>query len=136
MATRTPAAVWVGRVISTLVGLMFVMSGVMKLVGGKQLEEGFTHLGLPLSLRVPLAILELTCAVIYLVPPTAVLGAILLTGYLGGAMLTHLRVGEPVYTHVAMGVALWVAVALRDGRLWRLLPVRRPAVAPVSSAHG
>lgn len=136
MATRTTAAVWVGRVMSVLIGLLFLMSAGMKFAGGPQMEEGMKHAGLPASIVLPLAILELACAVIYLVPPTAVLGAILLTGYLGGAILTHVRIGEPIYTHVAIGVALWVAIALRDGRLWRLIPVRRPVAAVGPAAHG
>lgn len=125
MAKRGRAAVWVGRVISTVVGLMFVMSAVMKFVGGDDVEKGMSAMGLPSSLLLPLAVLELTCAVIYLVPATTVLGAILLTGYLGGAILTHWRVSDVFYTHIVLGVLLWLGVALRDDRLWKLIPVRR-----------
>lgn len=71
---------WTGRVISGIVGALFVMAAAGKLVGGEMLDEGFTKLGLPLAMATPLAILQLTCAVIYLIPQTAVLGAILLAG--------------------------------------------------------
>src|SRR5687767_15625108 len=124
MAKGGKATVWTGRVISTVVGLMFAASAAMKFVGGPDLEKGMSDMGLPSSLLLPLAVLELTCAVIYLVPATTVLGAILLTGYLGGAILTHWRVGDVFYTHVVLGVLLWLGVALRDDRLWKLIPVK------------
>ena len=75
--------VWVGRGISALVSLIFVISAVMKLVGGAEVKQGIAHLGLPESMLTPLSILELACAVVYLIPATSVLGAILLTGYIG-----------------------------------------------------
>jgi hypothetical protein len=83
------------------------------------------HLQLPDSMVLPLGILELFCVVVYAVPRTAVLGAILLTGYVGGAMLTHLRIGEPVYMHVVLGLLLWLGLFLREPRLRDLLPLRR-----------
>jgi hypothetical protein len=92
--TTTPARriwVWAGRVISGLVALVFAMSAFMKLKGGPELAQGMAHLGLPDSLVMPLAILEISCVVIYLIPPTSVLGAILLTGYIGGAILSSSR---------------------------------------------
>ena len=93
--------VWVGRVISALVSFLFAMSAVMKLRGGPEVVEGMAHLGLPESLIMPLAILEISCVAIYAIPVTAVLGAILLTGYIGGAILTHLRVGDPFFMQIA-----------------------------------
>ena len=83
--------VWTGRVISILASLVFIMSGFMKLKGGPQVTEGMGHLGLAESMLVPLAILELTCVAVYLIPATSVLGAVLLTGYMGGAICTHWR---------------------------------------------
>jgi hypothetical protein len=117
--------VWTGRVISVLVSLLFLFSAFMKLKGGPELEQGMAQLGLPMSLVVPLAILELTCVAVYLIPPTAVLGAVLLTGYLGGAICTHLRVGDPVVVHVILGGLIWLGIYLREERLWTLLPLRR-----------
>ena len=77
-------AVWVRRAISVLVSRIFVISAVMKLVGGAEVKEGIKHLGLPESMLTPLSILDLACAVVYLIPPTSILGAILLTGSIGG----------------------------------------------------
>ena len=116
---------WTGRVISILPALMLIMSGVMKLLKPAAVVEGMTKLGWPERLAVPLGILELTCVVLYLVPQTAVLGAILLTGYLGGAIATHVRIGEPFITILPLGIALWGGLFLRDPRLRVLIPLRR-----------
>src|SRR5262245_8763522 len=87
---------WIGRIMSALPVLLLLSSGVMKLMKPTFVLEGFKYLGLPEHLAIGIGFLELTCTVIYVIPRTAVIGAILLTGYLGGAILTHLRVGEPV----------------------------------------
>ena len=126
MVTASGRTMWAGRTISVLASLVFLMSAVMKLVGGPALEQGMAHLGIPLSLAVPLAILEISCVVVYLVPATAVLGAILLTGYMGGAICTHLRVGDPFYVQIALGVLVWLGLYLREGRLKGLVPLRTP----------
>ena len=97
----------------------------MKLMKTPQVIEGMNHLGIPISLLTGLGVLEITCFVIYLIPKTAVLGSILLTGYLGGAILTHLRVGEPVYVQVSMGIVVWLGIYLRDSRLHQILPLRK-----------
>jgi len=76
--------VWGGRATSVLVSLIFVIRALMKLVGGAEVKEGIKHLGLPESMRTPLSILDLACAVVYLIPPTSILGAILLSGSIGG----------------------------------------------------
>lgn len=122
--TTPTAAKWTGRVLSGLVGMAFLASALGKFVGGAGLEEGFAHLGLPMELQYPLAILELVIAIIYLVPQTAVLGAILLTGYIGGAICTHWRVGDLFIVQVIIGVLVWLGVFLRDRRLWALMPLR------------
>jgi hypothetical protein len=98
----------------------------MKLKGGPELTKGFAHLGLPESMMMPLAILELSCVVVYLIPPASVLGAILLAGYLGGAICTHWRVGDPFYLQIVIGLLVWLGLYLRDPRLMRLLPLRTP----------
>ncbi len=116
--------VWVGRGISLLVSLAFLMSGVMKLKGGEELTKGMAHLGLPDSMVLPLAFLELSCAVIYMIPATAVLGAVLLAGYMGGAICTHWRVGDPFITQIVLGVLVWLGLYLREDRLRGLLPLR------------
>ena len=117
--------VWVGRGITVLAALLFVFSAVMKLVGGPEVKEGIKHLGLPESMLTPLSILELACAVVYLIPATSVLGAILLTGYIGGAICTHWRVGDPFFIQAALGIFVWLGIYLREERLKALLPVRR-----------
>jgi hypothetical protein len=104
---------------------MLLMSGVMKVVQPAFVLEGFRHLGIPEDLALGIGILELVCTIIYLIPRTAVIGAILLTGYLGGAILTHLRVGEPVFMQVIFGVLIWGGLYLRDPRLRALIPLRR-----------
>jgi len=116
--------VWVGRGISILVSLLFAMSALMKLRGGPEVIQGMAHLGLPESLIVPLAILEISCVVIYAIPATSVLGAILLTGYIGGAICTHLRVGDPFFMQIAIGIFVWLGLYLREDRLKGLLPLR------------
>ena len=116
--------VWVGRGISVLVSLVFLMSAFMKLKGGAEVMQGMAHLGLPESLILPLAILEISCVVIYLIPATSVLGAILLTGYIGGAICTHVRVGDPFFIQIALGIVVWLGLYLRENRLKALIPLR------------
>lgn len=125
MQTMNRRIVWTGRVLSVLAALVFLMSAVMKLVGGAEVAQGFEHLGLPESMRVPLAILEIACAVVYLIPRTSVTGAVLLAGYLGGAILTHWRVGDPFYVPILLGLFVWLGIYLREPRLKALLPLRR-----------
>jgi len=116
--------VWVGRVISVLLSLLFAMSAFMKLKGGAEVMQGMAHLGLPESLIMPLAILEISCVVIYLIPATSVLGAILLTGYIGGAICTHWRVGDPFFIQIALGIFVWLGLYFRENRLKALIPLR------------
>ncbi|MFN8710495.1 MAG: DoxX family protein [Planctomyces sp.] len=125
IANANRKLVWTGRVISGLLALAFGMSGLMKLKGGAEFAEGTAKLGLPESIRIPLAILELTCLAFYLFPPTSVIGAILLTGYMGGAICTHWRVGDPFPVHIVIGVLIWLGVCLREPRLWAVMPWRR-----------
>ncbi len=116
---------WTGRVMSALPVLVFLMSAVMKFLKPAPVVEGFTHLGLPESLALGLGLLEMACTVIYVIPQTSVLGAILLTGYLGGATLTQLRVGDPFFAPILLGVLVWGGLFLRDPRLRALIPLQR-----------
>ena len=116
--------VWLGRVISVLASLVFAASSFMKLKGGAEVTEGMAHLGWPESLMIPLAILEISCVLIYLIPATSALGAILLTGYVGGAICTHLRVGDPFFVQIALGIFVWLGLYLRESRLKELIPLR------------
>ena len=124
MVGTTSISVWAGRAVSALVALVFAISALMKLMGGAEVKQGMGHLGLPESLIIPLAILEVSCVVIYLIPATSVLGAILLTGYMGGAICTHLRVGDPFVIQITLGVFVWLGLYLRENRLKGLLPLR------------
>jgi hypothetical protein len=117
-------AIWAGRVISALPVLMLLVSGVMKLVKPDDLVKEFARLGYPEKLALGIGILEIACTVVYVIPRTAVLGAILLTGYLGGATATHVRIGDSFFAPVLVGVLVWTGLLLRDGRLRDLLPLR------------
>lgn len=127
MTSKSMRMVWTGRAMSVLPALMFLFSAAMKFVGGEQVEQGFQHLGLPASMRLPLGVLELACVVVYLIPRTALLGAILLAGYIGGAIVTHWRLGEPVFIQILLGLVVWLGVWLREPRLRELIPLRIPA---------
>jgi uncharacterized membrane protein YphA (DoxX/SURF4 family) len=119
---------WAGRIISALAILMLLFSGIMKLMKPAPVVTEFARLGLPDTLAITIGILELACTLVYVIPRTAVLGAILLTGYLGGASLTHLRIGDPVFNIVMppiLGVLVWLGLYLRDDRLRPLLPLRK-----------
>jgi hypothetical protein len=120
-------AVWTGRVLSGLSCALFLLSAALKLKGGPELEKGFAHLGLPFSMAIPLAVLEISCVVVYLIPSTAVLGAVLLAGYVGGAICTHWRSGDPFYVQIVLGLVIWLGLYLREPRLKSLLPLRRAA---------
>ena len=118
---------WAGRILSALPSLFLLVDGVMKLVKPPVVVEATVRLGYPESVIVGLGIVLLTCTVLYLIPTTSVLGAVLLTGYLGGAVATHLRVGEglfPVSFPIIMGVLIWFGLYLRDQRLRALVPLR------------
>jgi hypothetical protein len=124
MAT-SGTAVWTGRVVSGLASLVFLFSAAMKFKGGPELDQGMAHLGLPARMVLPLAVLETACTVVYLIPQTAVLGAVLLAGYLGGAICTHWRVGDPIFVQVILGLLVWLGIYLREPRLKDLIPLRK-----------
>lgn len=128
MANTSPskAALWTGRVMSVLPAFFVLMGSVMKLLRLPAVHEGFARAGLADSLIIPVGIIELVCVVTYLIPPTAVLGAILMTGLLGGATLTSLRIGDPTYPlPVFLGMLAWGGLFLRDPRLRALIPLRK-----------
>ena len=123
--TVSKKALWAGRILSALPVLALLASGVIKFAKPPAVVEEFAHLGYPLSLAVPLGIAEIACTIVYIVPRTAALGAILLTGYLGGAISTHVRIGEPFILPLILGVLVWGGLVLRDPRLRLVLPLRR-----------
>ena len=117
---------WAGRAVSALPVLGLVMSAAMKLKQDPALVGTFTqHLGFQAGTLPVLGVVELLCVVLYAVPRTAVLGAVLLTGYLGGAIATHVRLGEAFTPPLLLGVLVWAGLFLRDARLRSLLPLRR-----------
>jgi hypothetical protein len=122
-------AIWAGRIMSGLVILFLVFDGAIKLIPLDVVVETSEQLGIPGDLARTLGVLTLACTLLYAIPRTSVLGAILLTGYLGGAIATHLRVGSPVFSHLLFGVYLglmvWGGLYLRDARLRALIPLRR-----------
>jgi hypothetical protein len=125
-APVSKAMLWTGRVISVLPVLMLLMSAVMKFVKPPVVVEGFMKLGYHEGLAMPLGIVELACTALDVIPQTSVLGAILLTGYLGGATATHVRVGDPLSQYsvpMVLGVLIWLGLYLRDPRLRLLLPL-------------
>ena len=124
------SAFWAGWFLSLLPSLLLVMSGVMKLVKPPAVIEGFAHLGWSEHLALALGAVELSCTVIYLIPRTAILGAILLTGYLGGAIATHVRIGESFIVQTILAVLVWLALYLREVRLRRLIPLVRSSANP------
>ena len=116
---------WAGWIIAVPAVALLIFSAAMKLNKSPQALEGIGHFGWKESSLLPLGILELVCVVVYLSPRTAVLGAILLTGYLGGATATHARLGESFIIPVVMGMILWLGLYLRDPRVRALVPISR-----------
>jgi hypothetical protein len=117
-----------GRILSGLAILFLLVDGIMKLVNPAPVVEGMIRLGYPLSLTATIGMILLICVVIYAIPQTSILGAILLTGYLGGAVASQLRVGEPLFTNVLfptyIAALIWGGLYLRDDKLRALIPVR------------
>lgn len=120
----------VGWIVTILVTFAFAMSGIMKLRGGPEMTKGMADIGLSPDVLVPLGVFELVCLLMYLAPATSILGAILFTGYLGGACLAHLHKGENFAAPVIVGVLVWLGVFFRDYRLRQLVPIRQGQPKP------
>lgn len=117
--------IWTGRVLSALPVLMMLMSASMKLSHSQKFLENWTPSGFTEAQATPIGVVEIACALLYAIPQTRVLGAILVTGYLGGATVTHVRLGQAFVMPVLLGVIAWAGLYLRDGRLRALLPITR-----------
>lgn len=121
--------IWTGRIASALCVLFLLMDSGIKIIRAQPAVEGTVELGYSASLVVPIGILLLACTILYVIPQTAILGAILLTGYLGGAVATHVRVGSPLVSHVLfpvyLGLLIWGGLYLREGALRALIPLKR-----------
>src|SRR5687768_1218400 len=119
-------AFWAGWIISAIPILMMGVGGVAMVIFKRaEVDKGMAKYAYPAQVAVPLIIVEVACVVLYAIPRTAVLGAILLTGYLGGAVATHVRVSEPWFFPVIVGVLIWLGLYLRDPRIRDLTPLRK-----------
>ena len=127
-APVSKAGLGTGRIISTMAVLFLVVDGVTKLMKIAPVVEAFARLGYPESLAPVIGTILLVCVVVYVIPPTSILGAILLTAYLGGAVEVNLRVGDPLFETIfpiIFGVLIWAGVFLRDDRLCALIPLAK-----------
>jgi hypothetical protein len=131
-ATETIAvsnkSVLAGRILSGLAAAFLLFDGVMKLFAPPVVREAFVRLGYPETKILGIGVLLIVCTIIYLIPRASIFGAILLTGYLGGAISTHVRVSDPLFSHVLfpayIAVLLWVGLYLREPRLRALIPLK------------
>jgi uncharacterized membrane protein YphA (DoxX/SURF4 family) len=116
---------WTGRVLSAVAILFLAMDAMFKFIRPAPVVQSFERLGYPLTTAIALGTLLLTCTILYAIPRTTTLGAALLTGYLGGAVSAHLRVGDPLFSHVLfpvyLGAMLWGGLYLRDARFRAML---------------
>jgi DoxX-like family len=126
-STTLPGVLWTGRVLSYLPAALLLLDGVFKLIKPEFVVTETVKMGYAESAIAPLGVVLLISTVLYLLPPTAVLGAILLTGYLGGAVATHVRHGDgpfEITLPVVFGILIWLGLILRDARLRSLVPLR------------
>jgi len=126
-APVSKATLWTGRIISGLVVLFMIFDGVTKVMKVQQVIDATIRIGFPVSTVVGIGITLLICVALYVIPPTSVLGAILLTGYLGGATAANVRAGSPLFNTafaVAFGILTWLGLYLREQRLRALIPLR------------
>jgi hypothetical protein len=123
------ARLWTGRILSALPALFLLMDGIMKIMKPDFVVKATVELGYPEDVIFGLGIVVLICVILYIIPQTSVFGAILLTGYLGGAVASHLRHGDPLFSHVLSPVyfamLLWAGLYLREPRLSALVPLRK-----------
>jgi hypothetical protein len=125
-ASISTTSLWAGRVISTLVVLFLVFDGTIKALRLPAVVDGSVKAGYPAGTVLPIGLVLLACVVVYVIPRTSILGAILLTGYLGGATATMVRMSNPWFGFPAgFGALVWAGLFLRDERLRTLIPVRK-----------
>lgn len=125
MTQSSKKMLWIGRVLTALPALLVLFGAVVKLMQLPSVIEGFQQAGFPPSTVLPVGIIEVCCTVVYLIPRTRFLGAILMTGLLGGAVATNVRIGDPTWILPALcGVLVWGGLFLRDESLRALIPAR------------
>jgi hypothetical protein len=118
-------ALWIGWILGVLPAPLLISSAIVKFIQPRFMMDDWLKTGWPQGAAVPLGAIELACTILYLIPRTATLGAVLLTGYMGGAIAHHVRLSEPFYIQTAIPVLLWLGLYFRDPRLRELLPLRR-----------
>jgi hypothetical protein len=126
IAAVSKTSLWAGRILSALTIALFVVTGLFSLLKPAVAAQASAHYGYPDGALLPIASVEIACAIVYAIPQTSVLGAILLTGYLGGATATHVRAGEPFFFPIVVGTVVWLGLFLRDGQLRAHIPWRGP----------
>lgn len=109
--------IWTGRIISGLCVIFLLFDAVMKLIEHPEAVKGTVNLGWPIQSIIPIGIILLSCTLLYLIPRTALIGCVLLTGYLGGAVATMARIEEPYYFPLIFGLLLWIGLFLRSEKL-------------------
>jgi uncharacterized membrane protein YphA (DoxX/SURF4 family) len=125
MDTPKKGQLWTGWILTGLISALMLMAGTMGIMHSPDAVKAFTmQYGYPAEVMVPLGITQICCGILFLIPRTTVLGAVLLTAYLGGAVATHVRVHESFIPPVVFGILVWLAVYLRDPRVRALLPLR------------
>ncbi len=125
MPKQHKALAVIGWSLTIVLSLLLTFSATMKFLNPPELAKDWQEkLGYPQEALLPIAIAELACVVLYLIPRTAILGAIILTGYLGGAIATHVRISDQFILVVIIGIIVWLAVYLREPRLRALIPIR------------
>lgn len=129
--SSTSGKVWTARALSGLGAAFMLTDSIVKVLKLAPAVQGTAELGFPPDSVVILGVVELACTVLYLVPRTSMLGAILITGYLGGAIATHVRLSNPLFTHVLfpsyIALLMWGGLYLRDDGLRKLIPARTTA---------
>ncbi len=116
---------YTGYVLTALSALFLLFSASGKFLKPEGMEVNVTPLGWRMDQMTTLGIVEVACVVLYLIPQTAIFGAVLITAYLGGAVATHARIGDAVYFPIILGIVVWLGIYLREPRLWPLSPIRR-----------
>ena len=124
-APVSKGALWTGRVLSGLAVLVFVGGGIFTLLNAAKIAPQMAHYGFNEGHLTLIAWLEIVCGIVYMIPRTAVFGAVLLTGYLGGAVVTHIRAGESPLPPLAAAVIVWLGIYLRERRLREIAPLRK-----------
>ena len=129
ITTPSKSRLWTGRILSILTILFLLFDGIMKLVRPLPVTQAMTQLGFPQHLSIPIGVILLLCTALYAMPSTSVLGAVLLTGYLGGAVVSQLRIGAPLFGStlfpIYFAVLMWAAIYLQEPRLRAFIPVRK-----------